>query len=502
MSRRGFLKIGVAAAALAACSRVPGAQAITSSATATIATHTATPSVAPTTQTSTAATAPLRQPALDWLAANRLMFGPRPGDLAHIDQVGIDAFIEEQLAAAPANDADLTRRLQALTTLNQSPSELAAQKPRDILLQLQQATLLRAIYSPRQLYEVMVDFWTNHLNIYFGKNADRYLKTVDDHAVIRPHALGKFRDLLGASAHSPAMLVYLDNTTNRKGSPNENYARELMELHTLGVDGGYTQDDVKAVARAFTGWTVRGPKAGGGQAGQFMYNPRQHDDDAKGILGQGLPAGGGQQDGERVLDMLANHPSCATFISAKLARRFISDQPPASVILRTADAFRKSNGDITVTLSALLHSDEFKQSTGQKLKRPLEFVASTLRALNADTDGGAALQGTLTQMGQPLFLWQSPNGFPDANGAWTGADAVLARWNFGLALGANALRGTHVDGAALTAGNAATMVDTAAQCLYGATLPGDVRALLEPYNNDPAVLLALLVAAPLFQTRG
>ncbi|HEY3340923.1 MAG TPA: DUF1800 domain-containing protein, partial [Anaerolineae bacterium] len=444
--------------------------------------------------------AALRTPALDWLAANRLMFGPGASDLQHIDEIGLDNFIEEQLASSQPDDTALQARLQSLETLTMLPVDLAQAQRSNILLELQQATLLRAVYAKRQLFEVLVDFWTNHFNIYFQKNTDHYLKTVDDREVIRPHAMGKFRDILGASAHSPAMLVYLDNVTNRKVSSNENYGRELMELHTISVNGGYTQADVKEVARAFTGWTAQ--SAQGANPGAFIYNPRMHDDDAKTILGQALPLHGGQQDGEHVLDLLAQHANCAQFIASKLARRFISDIPPASVISLGAEAFTRSAGDIKATLSAILHSDDFKHSSGQKLKRPLELIASALRGLDADTDGAAPLQNFLTQMGQPLFLWQSPDGYPDVSAAWSGADAVLARWNYGIVLGRNGLKGTQLNLNNLISNRSADPITGLSMRLFGAALPADVQRVLEPFASDLPTLAALLVAAPIFQIRG
>jgi uncharacterized protein (DUF1800 family) len=434
------------------------------------------------------------------LVANRLMFGPRPGDLDHIAQIGVDAFIEEQLAYEQLDDEDVQARIAVLPelhdTLTAEPRDLVGDARREIILDLQQATLLRAVYGRRQLHEVMTDFWSNHFNIYFAKNAEAYLKPTDDREVIRPRALGNFRNLLFASAHSPAMLVYLDNVTNIKGKPNENYARELMELHTLGVDGGYTQPDVEAVARAFTGWTARGNRKKPDKLGQFIFAARLHDDEAKTVLGHTLPARSGKADGERVLDLLASHPSTAAFISRKLARRFISDDPPASVVKLGAGAFTKSKGDIRKTLGAILHSAEFKAATGQKMKRPFEFVASALRATNAETDGGRMLSQAMLLMGQPLFLWAAPNGYPDVKGAWLGADSMLARWNFALALGSDALKGTRLPP------SAGQSLDALSTQLLGTTLPTDVKTKLQPFEGDLPTLMALLLSSPLFQFRG
>ena len=491
ITRRDFLRLAAAAAALAACGRVAGQSEIVM--TAPVAAASPTETVA----------APQAQ---HWLAANRLMFGPTPGDIDHIAAIGLDAFIEEQLAHDKQDPAEAEKRIDAITglrdTLTARPRELTDDKRQDIYQDIAQATLLRAVYNPAQLYELMVDFWSNHFNILFQKNTGEYLKTSDDRDVIRPNALGKFRDLLGASAHSPAMLVYLDNQSNRKGKPNENYARELMELHTLGVDGGYTQADVQDVARALTGWSMVPVRFKGGQmqpgiddVGTFVFRPRQHDDDAKRILGIDFPASGGKADGERVLDILAKHPSAATFISLKMARRFVSDQPPTAVIQLGAQAFAKSDGDLRATLGAILHSAEFKQSAGQKLKRPLELIVGALRATGAQTDGGKPISAALRGMGQPLFGWAAPNGYPDVAGAWLGSSLVLARWNFGMALGANTLKGTRID---IGAAN----IDTLSTRLLGAALPQPAREALQPFANDAATLIGLLLSAPLFQVRG
>ena len=504
LRRRDFLKLAAAATALAACNRIVGNDervAISSAATpATSKAGLARPADKTSVTTITTET---------WLAANRLMFGQRPGDLEHIAQLGLDGFIEEQLARDRLDTEVAERRIDAVPglrdTLNASPRDLVDDKRGDIYFDLAQATLLRAVYSQQQLYELMVDFWSNHFNIFFQKNVDAYLKPADDRLVIRPHALGKFRDLLGASAHSPAMLMYLDNQTNRNGRPNENYARELMELHTVGVNGGYTQVDVQAVARAFTGWSVIAPKTKGvaatgqpGEPGSFIFRALQHDQEAKQILGIDLPANGGAAEGERVLDILAKHPSTATFISLKLARRFVSDQPPVSVVQLGAQAFTKSDGDVRATLGAILHSTEFKQSFGQKIKRPFELIASALRALDADTDGGRAFVVALRTMGQPLFGWAAPNGYPDVAGAWLGSSTTLARWNVGLALGSNKVNGTRVDMNQFAGQDIAAL----SQRLLGGQLPAAAQAPLQPFANNPAVLIGLMLSAPIFQVRG
>ena len=447
-----------------------------------------------------------------WLGANRLMFGPRAGDLERIAAMGLDDFIDEQLALASGpEDPALETRLKGFDTLTMSPGEILTKYAgdprgtgirRDILLDLQQAAVIRAVYSKRQLYEVMVDFWNNHFNVGFNKKFDYLLKPADDRDAIRPHALGTFRELLGASAKSPAVLQSLDNDTNTRDKLNENYGRELLELHTLGADNGYTQKDVSETARAFTGWSIELLRDNPEKAGQFLYRPRLHDEGAKTIMGLQLKANGGMKDGEAVLDHLAAHPNTATHLSEKLCRRFIADAPPAEAVSAGAAAFTASKGDLKRTLAAILHSPAFKASGGRKLKRPLEFVASALRAVEADTNAETRMQTALGTMGQPLFLWQPPNGFPDVAGAYLGTSALLARWNFALDLVNGAYRETRMQLAGLA--GPGDVIDGLAQRFYGATLPASVKTTLQPFATQKALpqLVALLLSAPLFQMRG
>src|SRR5262249_49371997 len=277
--------------------------------------------------------------------------------------------------------------------------------------ELQQAAVVRAVYSRCQLQEVMVDFWSDHFNVSQRKGDSAFFKTADDEAVIRRHALGKFRDLLEASAKSPAMLYYLDNTRSTRSTLNENYARELMELHTLGVSGGYTQADVQEVARCFTGWSIQDERTW--WHGTFVYHPQAHDDGPRRVLGVPLPAGLGQAHGERVLEILAGHPSTARFIARKLCRRFIADeeQIPGGLVERLARTFRRTDGDIRQVLGVLFRSEAFRYGSARKLKRPFDFVISALRALNADTNGRGALP-YLRLMGQTPYQWAMPNGYP------------------------------------------------------------------------------------------
>ena len=424
-------------------------------------------------------------------------------------------------------DADPQRRAyrQAITKYMR---ENGLESPQRLIAELNASRILRAVYSERQLQEVMVNFWTNHFNVYAQKGADRWFLTSYDRDVIRPNALGNFRDLLEATAKSPAMLFYLDNfqsmTPNaqlnrrqmrrqmndadgagsmqrgglfgarrmrdpeararrqeemrrqqsqqgqtqtgqaaqrrpaqqqrmRRGI-NENYARELMELHTLGVEGGYTQKDVQEVARAFTGWTIFAPRGMGvygddapeSRAGTFLFNPRMHESGEKTVLGQKI-SGGGMDEGEKVLDVLVAHPSTAKFIATKLCRFFVADEPSPALVARVAEAFHKSNGDIKTTLRAVFYSPEFNSTDARraKIKTPFELAASAIRTLGADTDARPALAQWIGKMGEPLYGYQAPTGYPDAADYWVNTGALLERLNFSLALVSNRIPGTRVD---------------------------------------------------------
>lgn len=384
------------------------------------------------------------------------------------------------------------------------------QPPQRIIGELQASRILRAVYSERQLQEVMVDFWTNHFNVFAGKGADRWLLVSYDRDTIRPHAMGKFSDLLLATAQSPAMLFYLDNFQSvspnaqpgdrnrlrtqrgplaqllgnrgnnrpqvrmsndpqqqrpqqqaRRGI-NENYARELMELHTLGVEGGYTQKDVQEVARCFTGWTIFAPRGGAAvqammngpragmlreNAGTFLFNPRAHDDGEKVVLGHKIPAGGGLKDGLMVLDILAHSSATARFIATKLVRHFVSDNPPPELVERVAAAFTKNDGDIRETLRAVFFSPEFNapEAYRAKVKRPFELAISAIRTLGAETNGGPQLHQWIARMGEPLYGFQTPNGYSDTAESWVNTGGLLERLNFGLMLASNRIPGTRVD---------------------------------------------------------
>ena len=425
---------------------------------------------------------------------NRLGYGPRPGDVERVRAVGIQRWIETQLSPSLIDNVALDRRLQRLHTLTldsqiihrdysaparaerrqkkrdsgdaeqqppaaRGPASEAQRKSRQVIADLEEAKLLRAIYSERLLEEVLVDFWFNHFNVFAGKGATRDYIGEYERDAIRPHVLGSFRELLGATAKSPAMLFYLDNwlsaaegARRAQGTPggqsqrrssglNENYARELLELHTLGVDGGYTQQDIVNVARAFTGWTMQ-PRQGSG----FMFVGARHDRGEKVVLGQSIKAGGGLDDGNRVLDIVAAHPATARHISTKLAIRFISDTPSPQLIDRIASRFTATRGDLREVLKALFSSPEFLSPDAYraKVKTPLEFVASAMRATGADLRSALPLSRTLRDMGMPLYFCQPPTGYDDAASSWVSAGALVSRMNFAVELSKNSIRGVRV----------------------------------------------------------
>jgi len=340
------------------------------------------------------------------------------------------------------------------------PVVVDTQRP---LRELQQAKLLRAVFSEKQLQEVMVDFWFNHFNVFAGKDNARLLLTSYERDVIRPHALGKFKDLLVATAQSPAMLYYLDNFLSQMEMPapqpkmdadgnpipaprrpglNENYGRELMELHTLGVDGGYTQKDVQEVARCFTGWTLSQQPNWG-----FVFRPRIHDRGEKIVLGKRIAPGGGIEDGLRVLDLLSKHPSTAKFISRKLVQRFVADEPPQALVDRIAEVFTRTDGDIREVVRAILTSPEFysPKNYQNKVKSPLELAASAIRATGAATDGAQPIIQAVARMGEPLYQYQPPTGYSEESSRWLSNATLLERMNFAVALVGNRINGTRVD---------------------------------------------------------
>ncbi|MEM7031033.1 MAG: DUF1800 family protein [Chloroflexota bacterium] len=440
---------------------------------------------------------------MDWQLLNLVTFGPTLTERHYVSEIGMPAYIEEQLAPDMIDDPILAQmRMRRLESVHLDSSMIFDVPEHTVTRELQQMTLLRAIYSRRQLHEVMVDFWSNHFHVSQLKGHCAWLKTIDDREVIRPHALGNFRDLLYASAKSPAMLVYLDNQQNFAAAPNENYARELMELHTLGVDGGYTQADVQELARCLTGWTV----AGNFRPSRFSFNPDIHDDGTKQILGLVIPAGLQQQGCERVLDHLATHPQTARFICTKLARTFVSDHPPIELVEQATETFLQTDGDIkavlrTILYAPLLAQPLLRQAGHRKLKRPFNYITSALRQLNADTDAGKPILAYLSQMGQPLFQWATPDGFPDQAEAWQGT--LMTRWQFALALAQNRIPGTKIDYRSLSLGTDEPehqQVVFYASRLFGKPLPAPrVDHIVNQPTFDHQVALAALLGSPEFQ---
>jgi uncharacterized protein (DUF1800 family) len=583
---------------------------------------------------------------------NRLAFGPRPGDLAEVQRLGVRTWIEQQLQPETLSDREVEAKVAQLQTLQYSPRQLqlayatdrilqkerrinSAKVPRNeekrekreiqaqetltpreeellqeayrnnftagiapqIVGELQTAKLVRAVESPRQLQEVLVDFWSNHFNLDVNKAEVRTLRVADERDVIRPHIFGKFRDMLGASAKSPAMLVYLDNARstrpaaanprrvqrqqNRRaqranlangaamqngamdaetpamGAPamegpgmeapimemaapirggiNENYARELMELHTLGVNGGYTQKDVQEVARALTGWTINR------QEGTFIFSRIFHDNDAKVVMGKQIPAGGGIQDGETVLDMLAAHPSTARFLARKLCVRLVSDEPPTALVERAAQAYMQSDGDLRELTRAIVLSPEFMDAANyrSKIKSPFEFAVSAVRALGgevvvpntrsprqrvmmvadggtslgrgkaAQNRGGTTLSREIAGMGQPLFAYTAPTGYPEDSRTWVSVGGLVARLNFALDLAGENLMNVRyskadlLDGVSLNDGEA--VLNRLFDRLLGTTISQASRDTMQKQAGtgtpDANKLLALVLGSPEFQRR-
>ncbi|HEY9529451.1 MAG TPA: DUF1800 domain-containing protein, partial [Anaerolineales bacterium] len=376
----------------------------------------------------------------DFMTLNRLTFGPRVEERTRFLEIGLQPWLEEQLDFQSIDDFACVFQLTPFKTLQMEANELEGISNQlfenydreSVPNELRQATSLRQVYSKRQLYEIMVEFWSDHFNIYVEKGNCFFLKTVDDREVIRKHALGSFRDLVWASAHSPAMLTYLDNQANEKAAPNENYARELMELHTLGVDGGYTQQDVMELARCLTGWNVKEHF----WLGDFVFREDLHDTGTKNVLGMTLH-NSGIKEAEQVIEMLVNHPSTAKFIATKLTRHFLADEPPQQIVEKAAQTFLNTNGDIKSVLRVILLDG--LALARPKYKRPANFVLSALRMLNAETDG-AGPQEYLLRMGQSYFNWPTPDGYPDYSEAWQGN--LMPRWQFAFEFIRNEIKGT------------------------------------------------------------
>ena len=449
--------------------------------------------------------------ARDFLALNRLTFGPRVEERARFAEIGLQAYIEEQLAFESVDDFGCELLLTPFKTLNMEANEIEAvtnqlfdgydrERPAN---ELRQATLLRQLYSKRQLYELIVEFWSDHFNIFIEKGNCFYLKTVDDREVIRKNALGSFRDLVWASAHSPAMMIYLDNQANEKGAPNENYARELMELHTLGVDGGYTQQDVMELARCLTGWNVKNHF----WLGDFVFKEDLHDTGTKNVLGLTIP-NSGIKEAEQVIEILVTHPSTANFIATKLTRRFIADEPPQGIVEKAAQTFLQTNGDIKSVLRVILLDG--LPLAQPKYKRPANFVLSALRMLNTETDG-VAIQEHLLRMGQSYFNWPTPDGYPDRSESWQGN--LMPRWLFAFGLIRDEMNATKHNLKALLdvslVDNLQDEVDAVSSLLLGARLApvtrneliGSVTSAGATEEETLQIVTAGLIASPAFQWR-
>jgi len=395
---------------------------------------------------------------------------------------------------------------------------LAVNAPQQaVTADLIEARLYRAIYSNRQLEELLTDFWFNHFNVFLDKGGDRYLIGDYERDAIRPHVLGHFRDLLEATATSPAMLFYLDNwesqgtnseaavrARGKKRGLNENYGRELMELHTLGVDGGYTQQDVTEVARCFTGWTLKNPEQGGG----FFYNDKWHDKGEKTVLGVRIPAGGGINDGERVLDIIAKSPATAHHISYQLAQKFVADNPPPSLVERMSKTFLKSNGDLRKVMKTMLESPEFWSAGAYraKVKTPFEMVVSAVRATDADVSDAWALMNQLNRLGEPLYRKLEPTGYSNVNADWVSTASLLDRMNFALALARNNVAGVRIDPARF----GPQSPDEIARELLARDASDQTRAAIDKalaglqQNKKPAdgqLIAGLVLGSPDFQRR-
>ncbi|MGB9429104.1 MAG: DUF1800 domain-containing protein [Gammaproteobacteria bacterium] len=400
---------------------------------------------------------------------NRLAFGPTPSDVRRVAAMGVDQYIQQQLHpdSIPL-PADLRQQLNSLDTLQLTPTELfeqygppqapRGQKPtpeerkafnqrlQTIVMQAMQARVLRAIESPRQLQEMMVNFWFNHFNVFRGKGLDRLWIGSYEEQAIRPYALGHFRDLLFATAKHPAMLFYLDNWLDTQpGTPhargrfqgiNENYAREVMELHTLGVNGGYTQTDVTTLAHILTGWGLCPPRGRFAGPGGFCFDPQRHDFSNQVFLGKTI-IGGGEEEIEQALDRLAASPATAHHLSYELAQYFVVDDPPPALVDRLTKKWMQTDGDIAAVLDTLFHSPEFKsaQHTGTKFKTPYEYVISMVRATGEPVTNVKPLLGMMNQLGMPLYGYLTPDGYKNTQSAWLNPDAMMMRLSFATAIG-------------------------------------------------------------------
>ena len=434
---------------------------------------------------------------------NRCCYGVRLADWNHAVALDYTGWLQEQLAYQALDDSAVEAAVAAsFPRVAMSAGQLLADaransNGQKAAAELRSATLLRQLQSPRQLFETMVEFWGDHFNIATLASPESYYKNVDDREVIRAHALGNFRDMLHASARSLAMLYYLDNVSNKAAGPNENYARELMELHTLGVDGGYTEQDVSEVARCFTGWTVTTV----GTEPVFTFVGSRHDNAAKTVLGTVIPAGGGVNDGNLVLDMLAAHPNTAAHLARKLSIRFIGDAPQQTAIDAVAASLASSGGDIAAAMVTLLGSVEFIASYDRKLRRPQDYVLATLRNTDAQLSGTflTSIVNRLNTLGQLPFRWPTPDGYHDAMDSWVNAGAMLTRWNWAFAVAEGKAAGVVLDWAALagTANTPGALVDRLADRLLHRPLLAADRDSLVQFAANAGAIDRLLTTAEL-----
>lgn len=449
---------------------------------------------------------------------SRITFGATPDLLETVRRTGVEAYIEQQLNPERIDESALNTLIaNDYPIINLTSAQIFEDyrnNPGEVIRQLIAATLMRAIYAQRSLYEMMVHFWTDHFNIYINKGPTFLLKIADDRDVIRRHALGSFHDLLRASATSPAMLFYLDNVQSDARYPNENYARELLELHTLGVNGGYTEADVKATAQVFTGWSLVPPRETGrlnADAGEFIFRPIMHDRSAKTVLGIPITESG-MGEGEQLIEILATHRSTARFVSNKLVRRFVADDPPPPLVDQVTNVFLETNGDIKSMLRTIFSSDAF-WTAPPKFKRPIEYVVGLLRALDYQIEQGRGFQRgigeALQAMGHVPFNWPAPDGYPDVATHWQ--HGLLTRWNLALALMTESRIGqpNYERIGALIANSDQRPLDAMAAYLLGRPLTDEEHALVSEFadsvsGDERGRLLSatvLLLSSPAYQYR-
>jgi uncharacterized protein (DUF1800 family) len=411
--------------------------------------------------------------------ARRVTNGITAADAAAVQKLGYQEYLNLQVHYEEIDDSAVESSAAVQwPLLSQTPAQLFAAPAATVQQQLQEATIYRSAFSARQLYQRMVEFWSDHFNIYVTKVG--YLKAVDDRDVIRANALGTFAELLYASAHSPAMLAYLDQVSSRAGAPNQNYARELMELHTLGVNGGYTQTDVAELSRVLTGWTISG-------TGEFTFNPALHDWGQKTVLGYTIPASSpsagaaGVLEGEAVLTMLANHPSTKRFIATKLLMWLLTPEPTTEQVDTIVDAYTATGGDIRLMVRAILN-DAWVATAPAKFKRPFHFLVSSLRAANPAVASVTSMNSQLGVLGQPLFFWETPDGYPDTANYWAGN--IVPRWQFGNVLANLKTASTiNLSTAPYLAGTPDAAIDLIQANFFGGELPVVTRSSLLAYLN-------------------